>query len=107
MCTSSSRGSSTLTGVDALEDCFATALAKGPRKLVLDLSGLGSIDRCGVDFFADLRQRADAVGVQLVLDSPNPAVLDTIAGVHGLRGVLDPLTPARRRAAEPSSEHAP
>jgi len=68
-------------GFGALDDCFTTAIAKGPRKLVLDLSGLGSIDPSGVDLFADLRRRADALGVQLVLDSPNPAVLDTIASV--------------------------
>jgi anti-anti-sigma factor len=68
-------------GVDALRDCAATALAKHPRQLVLDVSGLGSIDRCGVDCFADVRQRSDAVGVHLVLDSPNSAVLEVIADV--------------------------
>ena len=70
-------------GVDALERCAATALAKRPRKLVLDLSGLGAIDRCGVECFAELRQRSDAIGVDLVLDSPNRSVLDTIAAETG------------------------
>jgi anti-anti-sigma factor len=70
-------------GVDALDDCAAAALAKAPRQLVLDLSGLSSIDRSGVDCLADLLQRSHAVGVHLVLDSPNPAVLGTIAGVNG------------------------
>ena len=70
-------------GVDALGDCVGTALAKHPRQLVLDLSGLGSIDRCGVDSFADVRQRSDAIGVHLVLDTPNPAVRDAIAGAEG------------------------
>ena len=70
-------------GVEALCGCVATALAKHPRQLVLDLSGLGSIDRCGVDCFADVLQRSDAVGVHLVLDSPNRAVLDAIVGVEG------------------------
>ena len=60
-------------------DCVGTALAKHPRQLVLDLSGLGSIDRCGVDCFADALQRSDALGVRLVLDSPNQAVLEAIA----------------------------
>jgi anti-anti-sigma factor len=72
-------------GVDALDECAGTALAKHPRQLVLDLSGLGSIDRCGIDCFAELRERSDAVGVRLVLDSPNPAVLETIAGADGSR----------------------
>ena len=70
-------------GVDALGGCVETALAKHPRQLVLDLSALGSIDRCGVDCLADVRQRSDAVGVRLVLDTPNPAVRDAIAGMEG------------------------
>jgi anti-anti-sigma factor len=68
-------------GVGALGDCVGTALSKHPRQLVLDLSGLGSIDQCGVDCFADVQQRSQAVGVRLVLDSPNPAVREAIAGV--------------------------
>ena len=70
-------------GVDALGDCVEMALAKHPRQLVLDLSGLGSIDRCGVDRLADVRHRSDAVGVRLILDSPNRAVLEVITGAHG------------------------
>jgi anti-anti-sigma factor len=70
-------------GVDALGDCVETALAKQPRQLVLDLSGLGSIDRCGVDCLADVRQQSGAVGVRLVLDTPNPAVRDAIASAEG------------------------
>src|SRR4051794_31782761 len=36
-------------GAEAFTACVATALHKEPRKLVVDLSGLGSIDQCGVD----------------------------------------------------------
>jgi anti-anti-sigma factor len=70
-------------GVDALADCVRAALAKHPRQLVLDLSGLGSTDRSGVQCFADAQQWSDAVGVRLVLDSPNPAVREAIAGSDG------------------------
>ena len=70
-------------GVDALDDCVATTLEEHPRQLVLDLSALGSIDRCGVDYLDHLRQRSEALGVHLVLDSPGLAVLEAIVGVAG------------------------
>jgi anti-anti-sigma factor len=70
-------------GVDALGGCVETALAKQPRKLVLDLSALDSVDRCGVHCFAGVLRRSEAVGVHLVLDSPTRAVLEAIASVDG------------------------
>ena len=70
-------------GIDALDNCVTTALDEHPRQLVLDLSALGSIDRCGVDYLADVRERSAAVGVHLVLDSPGLAVLEAIVGVAG------------------------
>lgn len=70
-------------GSDALTDCIEAALMKQPRQLVLDLSALGSIDALGLRCLRDALQWTDAAGVCLVLDSPQPAVLEVIVAVGG------------------------
>ena len=70
-------------GVDAHQDSVASAHLKHPPQQVRHLSAQGSKDPSGGDCFANFIPRSDAVGVHLVLDSPNRAVLDAIAGVYG------------------------
>jgi len=64
---------------DGFDDCVGAALEERPRRLVLELSALEFTDVVGVNCFVDARARAQAVGVDVILDSPN----------DGLRQLLD------------------
>jgi anti-anti-sigma factor len=63
-----------LGGVDALADCVGTALADHPRRLVLELSALAFVDVVGSRCLDESRRRAEAAGVELILDSPGDGV---------------------------------
>jgi anti-anti-sigma factor len=60
---------------DAFDDCVTTAIGEQPRRLVLDLSALGSMDLIGSDCLRKASESATGAGVHLVLDSPNESVL--------------------------------
>ena len=68
-------GSLDATGRDAFEECVASACGEWPRRLVLDLSALESIDAAGIESLSRVRERVEATGIDLVLDSPSEAVL--------------------------------
>jgi anti-anti-sigma factor len=70
---------------DAFDACVASVLAEQPRRLVLDLSGLSSVDLVGVGCFSDAQRSAELAGVQLVLDSPNEMVLAMLDGADAGR----------------------
>jgi anti-anti-sigma factor len=76
-----------LDGRPALDACIRRSLDDHPRRLVLEMSALVFADVVGADAFADARRRADAAGVELVVDSPTPSVRRVLA----LCGVLGDL----------------
>jgi anti-anti-sigma factor len=61
-------------GSQAFDDCVAAAVVERPRRLVLDLAGLESMDLVGVGCLTRARERSERDGVQVVLDAPNVAV---------------------------------
>lgn len=63
-----------LAGVEAFDECVEAACADTPRRLVLELSALEFIDVVGINALLAALRRTDAAGVELVLDSPSPAV---------------------------------
>jgi anti-anti-sigma factor len=50
-----------------------------PQRLVVDLSGVTSIDDSGIGTLVAARQAADDVDVELSLHRPNPALAETLA----------------------------
>jgi anti-sigma B factor antagonist len=58
----------------ALDACIAESLADGPRRLVLEVSGLEFADATGIGAVMQARDAADAAGVELIVDSPTPFV---------------------------------
>jgi anti-anti-sigma factor len=72
-------GELTDSGMAAFESCVDSALADRPRRLVLELSALEGMDGVGVECFIGARDRAEAAGVQLVLDSPNAQARELLA----------------------------
>jgi anti-anti-sigma factor len=59
---------------ETFDECVRAALADCPRRLVLELSALELADGVGVSCFVEARSRAEAAGVDLILDSPNVTV---------------------------------
>jgi anti-anti-sigma factor len=65
-------------GSAAFDACVKAAVSERPRRLVLELSALVSIDDDGVRCLAQTSRAAADVGVDLVLDSPSPMVLHAL-----------------------------
>ena len=65
---------------DAFDECVAAALSEEPRRLVVDLAALSSMDLVGVACFTEALRSARRAGVQLVVDSPNELVLALLEG---------------------------
>jgi anti-sigma B factor antagonist len=63
-----------LGGIEALESCVERALEDRPRRLVLELSALTFLDVAGSQCCDETRRRAEASGVELILDSPSAFV---------------------------------
>jgi anti-sigma B factor antagonist len=63
-----------LAGVARFERTMQAALARSPRRLVLDLSGLRFLDSSGIHALARTRTEAAARGLELELRSAPPAV---------------------------------
>ena len=66
-------------GEAAFEECVASACGEWPRRLVLELSALESIDAAGIECLLRVRQRVEATGIELVLDSPSDEVASRVA----------------------------
>jgi anti-anti-sigma regulatory factor len=76
-----------LTGRDrrALEECAAHAVGEGPRRLILELSGLESVDDDGTAALRDVASIARRAGVDFILDSPPPSLRRTMKDVAEFR----------------------
>ena len=65
--------------------CADAAIAEEPRRLIVELSALDTMDEAGLEAIVAARDRARAAGVDFILDSPNAritAMLDD-AGIRG------------------------
>jgi anti-sigma B factor antagonist len=71
-----------LASVGRVEQAVDEALAKGPRTLILELSGLSFVDSSGLRLFIVLDRRAAAEGWTLVLVRPHGAAM-TVFEVSG------------------------
>ena len=64
--------------------CADAAIAEHPRRLIVEMSALDTIDDPGLDSITSARERATDADVDFILDSPNPCItkmLDT-AGIR-------------------------
>jgi anti-anti-sigma factor len=64
------RGDIDIATVSELESARAEALAREPRKLMIDLAQVGFVDSSGVKFLIDTQRRAAREGWQLALRRP-------------------------------------
>jgi anti-anti-sigma factor len=55
--------------------CVDAAIAEDPRRLIVEMSALDTVDRPGLDEIVDARDRAARAGVDFILDSPNREIL--------------------------------
>jgi anti-sigma B factor antagonist len=76
-----------LDALASLEECLEHATAEGPRRLVVDLSGLDFLDAAGIGALLRARSTAASSGVDFVLDSPTPPV-HRVLDVTGVVGEL-------------------
>jgi anti-anti-sigma factor len=65
---------------DAFDECVAAALSEAPRRLVVDLSALTSMDSIGVASFVETLRSAHCAGVKVLVDSPNESVRALLGG---------------------------
>ena len=80
------------TGVRPAPEAAEAAEPAGARpRVVLDLSGVGALDRDDVAVLAEARSVAEAAACAFVLADPSAAVLDALAACGGdLLGVVEP-----------------
>jgi anti-anti-sigma factor len=62
----------------AFDDCVAAAVTEDPRRLVVDCSGLETMEQECVGCFVRARKRAEDAGLAFVLDAPNTEVRDVL-----------------------------
>jgi anti-anti-sigma factor len=60
--------------VAAFDECVDAAIAEEPRRLIVELSALESMDEHGLRAVIGARDRAARADVDFVLDSPSAAV---------------------------------
>jgi anti-sigma B factor antagonist len=85
-----------LATVARVEQAVDAALAKGVRKLVIDLARVGFVDSSGLRLFIVLDQRAASEGWKLSLTRPPERVM-TVFRVSGVEDTL-PFADDRARA---------
>lgn len=64
---------------DRFDRTVGKALAEGPERLVIDLTGVTDLDESGKDALRDAHESAETHRVQLVLTSKRQELLDAIA----------------------------
>jgi anti-anti-sigma factor len=55
--------------------CADAAIAEDPRRLIVEMSALDTVDDPGLDAILRARDRATREGVDFILDSPNSGIL--------------------------------
>jgi anti-anti-sigma factor len=58
--------------------CADSAIAEDPRRLIVEMSALDTLDRPALDALVDARDRAARAGVDFILDSPNGGILSML-----------------------------
>jgi anti-anti-sigma factor len=66
--------------------CADNAIAEHPRRLIVEMSALDTIDDPGLSSVVDARDRAQAAEVDFILDSPNPRITTMLEGAGILEG---------------------
>jgi anti-anti-sigma factor len=64
--------------------CADAAIAEEPRRLIVEMSALNTMDDSGLDAIVAARDRAAVAGVDFILDSPNARIITMLdhAGVR-------------------------
>jgi anti-anti-sigma factor len=64
--------------------CADAAIAEQPRRLIVEMSALDTMDETGLRSVAEARDRAIEASVEFVLDSPNPSITSLLdaAGIR-------------------------
>jgi len=68
----------------AFDKCVDAAIDEHPRRLIVEMSALDSLDEAGLGAVVGARDRATSVDVDFVLDSPNALVTSMLdhAGIR-------------------------
>jgi anti-anti-sigma factor len=64
--------------------CADEAISEHPRRLIVEMSALDTIDDPGLASVVDARDRASHADVDFILDSPNPRISEMLDGA-GIR----------------------
>jgi anti-anti-sigma factor len=66
--------------IPGFERCADEAISEHPRRLIVEMSALESIDERGLRSMTDVRDRATVGNVDFILDSPNPWITTMLDG---------------------------
>jgi anti-anti-sigma factor len=66
--------------------CADEAIAEHPRRLIVEMSALDTVDDPGLWSVVDARDRASVADVDFILDSPNPRITTMLEGAGILEG---------------------
>ena len=69
------------------QEALLDGLVTFPNRLIIDMSQVSSFDTAGTDVLLSTHQRGKAIGTELVVQTPSPAVRECLdsAGVTVLR----------------------
>ena len=80
--------------------CFQKALLDAlvsfPDRLIIDMSEVGFFDMTGVDVLLSTHKRGKAIGTEVVVQAPSPAVREFLRGAGALDALPVRNTPSTR-----------